>query len=57
MAIGALELLHHDVATVVAEWIAAMRIDPHNEFIHMLLAKLGFLGDQRLKQISAGSFV
>jgi uncharacterized membrane protein (DUF2068 family) len=57
VAIGALKLLHHDVATVVAEWARAIRIDPHNEFIHMLLARLGFLDDQRLKEISAGSFV
>jgi uncharacterized membrane protein (DUF2068 family) len=57
MAIGALKLLHHDVATVVAEWIRAIRIDPHNEFIHALLARLGLLDDQQLKEISAGSFV
>ncbi len=57
MAIGALRLLHHDVATVVADWTKAFRIDPHNEHIHALLAKLGFLDDERLKEISAGSFV
>ena len=34
-----------------------MRIDPHNEYIHSMLAMLGVLDDHRLKQISAGSFV
>ena len=57
MAIGILKLLHRDVATLAADWIAAMRIDPHNEYIHSLLAMLGVLDDHRLKQISAGSFV
>ena len=57
MAIGALKLLHRDVAALAADWIAAMRIDPHNEYIHSMLAMLGFLDDHRLKQISAGSFV
>jgi uncharacterized membrane protein (DUF2068 family) len=57
MAIGVLRLLHHDVAAVAADWIAAMRIDPHNEHIHSMLAMLGFLDDHRLKQIGAGSFV
>jgi uncharacterized membrane protein (DUF2068 family) len=57
VAVGVLKLLHHDVAGVVADWITAMRIDPHNNHIHWLLAKLGVLDDHRLKQISAGSFV
>jgi uncharacterized membrane protein (DUF2068 family) len=57
MAIGVLKLLHHDVAALAADWIAAMRIDPHNEHIHSMLAMLGLLDDHRLRQISAGSFV
>ncbi len=57
MAVGVLKLLHHDVAAIVANWITAFRIDPHNEHIHLLLTKLGVLDDHRLKEISAGSFV
>jgi uncharacterized membrane protein (DUF2068 family) len=57
VAVGVLKLLHRDVASMAAEWITALRIDPHNEHIHWLLAKLGVLDDHRLKQISAGSFV
>ena len=57
MAFGVLKLLHHDVAAVVADWVTALRIDPHNEYIHLMLSKLGVLDDHRLKQISAGSFV
>ena len=57
VAVGLLKLLHRDVAGVVADWISALRIDPHNEHIHWLLAKLGVLDDHRLKKINAGSFV
>jgi uncharacterized membrane protein (DUF2068 family) len=57
MAFGVLKLLHHDVAATVTEWVTALRIDPHNEYIHGMLSKLGVLDDHRLKQISAGSFV
>jgi uncharacterized membrane protein (DUF2068 family) len=57
LAIGALKLLHHDVAKLAEEWIAALRIDPHNEHIDWLLSKLSGVNDHRLKQISAGSFV
>ncbi|HEX4146489.1 MAG TPA: DUF2127 domain-containing protein [Pirellulales bacterium] len=56
-AFGVLKLLHHDVAGIATDWIAALRIDPENEHIHLLLAKLSILDDHRLKQISAGSFV
>jgi uncharacterized membrane protein (DUF2068 family) len=57
VAVGALKLLHRDVASMAAEWITALRIDPHNEYIHWLLGKLGVIDDHRLKQISAGSFI
>ena len=57
VAVGLLKMLHHDVAGTVADWISALRIDPHNDHIHWLLARLGVLDDHRLKQISAGSFV
>ena len=53
LAVGVLKLLHHDVAGLASEWITALRIDPHNEYIHWLLAKLGVLDDHRLaKQIT-----
>ena len=57
LAIGALKLLHHDVARAAEDWIAALRIDPRNEHINWLLSKLSGVDDRRLKQISAGSFV
>ena len=56
-AFGVLKLLHHDVAGIAADWIASLRIDPENTYIHLLLAKLSILDDHRLKEISMGSFV
>ncbi len=57
VAIGVLRLVHHDVAQTLAAWSAAVRIDPHNEYLHALLARLGLLSDQQLQEISAGSFI
>ena len=57
LGIGALRLLHKDAATVVAHWIDIFRGDPHNHFIHLLLAKLSILDDRRLKELSVGTFV
>lgn len=56
VAIGALKLLHRDVAETLARWIAVLRVDPENRFLHGLLVKLGFLDDRKLKEISAGTF-
>ena len=38
--IGALNLLHKDVADVVTRWVELLRIDPENRFIHGILGKL-----------------
>jgi len=57
LGIGALKLLHKDVATVVEHWINVFRVDPHNHFINLLLAKLSILDDRRLKELSIGTFI
>jgi uncharacterized membrane protein (DUF2068 family) len=56
VAIGALKLLHKDVASEVERWINYLRVDPHNHLIDKLLAKLGLLDDRKLKELSVGTF-
>lgn len=56
VGIGALKLLHRDVAEVAAEWIDALRIDPDNRYIHWVLVKLWSVDEHKLKEISAGTF-
>ena len=56
VAIGALKLIHDDVAETVARWVSAIRIDPDNRFIHRLFVKLAQIDDRKLEAISAGSF-
>lgn len=57
VGIGALRLLHKDVASVAGHWINAFRVDPHNRFIHWLLAKLPMVDDRKLKELSVGTFI
>lgn len=57
LGIGALQLLHIHVATIIARWIDIFRVDPHNHFIHLLLAKLSILDDRRGKELSVGTFI
>jgi uncharacterized membrane protein (DUF2068 family) len=57
VGIGALKLLHKDLAAVVEHWINVFQVDPHNHFIHKLLEKLAILDDRRLKELSVGTFL
>ncbi len=38
IGIGALKLLHKDVASEVERWVNYLRVDPQNYYIHKLLA-------------------
>jgi uncharacterized membrane protein (DUF2068 family) len=56
VAIGALSLLHENVAAKATHWIAAWRVDPRNSFIHSVIRKLWKVDDTKLVEISAGTF-
>jgi len=55
VGIGALSLLHENVAAQLNLWIAVLRVDPNNHFIHMLIRKLWTVDDKRLVEIGAGT--
>ena len=57
VGVGALRLLHKDVAVIAEHWINAFQVDPHNHFFDLLLTKLGNVDDRRLKELSIGTFV
>jgi uncharacterized membrane protein (DUF2068 family) len=56
VAVGALKLLHRDVADTLSHLVQSIRADPDNHFIHKGLTKLGGLDDHKLEEISVGSF-
>jgi uncharacterized membrane protein (DUF2068 family) len=57
LGIGALELLHKNVAALVVHWITVFQVDPHSHYMNLLLAKLSILDDRRLKELSVGTFI
>jgi uncharacterized membrane protein (DUF2068 family) len=57
LGIGALRLLHKDVAAEISQWIDVLRVDPHNHYIQLLLDKLGMVDDRKLKALSIGTFL
>ena len=56
VAIGALSLLHKNVADAMMNLLDALHVDHDNNFIHGLVMKLGLFNDRKLAAISAGSF-
>lgn len=57
VGIGALNLLHKDLAATISHWIDILRVDPDNQFIHPILSKVFFVTPKQLKTLSAGTFV
>src|SRR6476646_314365 len=57
VGIGALRLLHRDVAALADHWVNAFRVDPHNRYLHWLLAKLPMVDDRKLKELGVGTLI
>jgi uncharacterized membrane protein (DUF2068 family) len=55
--IGALKLLHSDVAETVTHWLDVLRVDPDNRIILGLLARVVSVTPKQLEAASAGTFV
>jgi len=57
LGVGALKLLHKDLAAIVEHCINIFQIDPHSHYIQLVLAKSSIVDDRRLKEFSAGTFI
>ncbi len=57
VAIGAVRLLHRDLAATVAHWTEVLRVDPDNHYLHALLSRVFRVTPKQLKELSAGTFI
>ena len=57
VGIGALKLLHRDIAQTVTHWVDILRVDPDNRLIHRLLTRVLSVTPSQLRAASAGTFV
>ena len=57
LGIGALRLLHRDVAAELARWIDLLRIDPQNHYIQNFVARIAKVDARKLKELSIGTFL
>jgi len=55
VAVGALHLLHKDVAQEVRAWVTQIHVDPDSRHVDRLIGLLMPLDDRRLRAISAGT--
>jgi uncharacterized membrane protein (DUF2068 family) len=56
MALGVHHLLRGDIATTLERWVHAVRIDPHNHYIHAAISSITGLPPRRLEELSVGTF-
>jgi uncharacterized membrane protein (DUF2068 family) len=57
LAVGALRLLHKDLADEITHWINLFGVAPAHRYVQMLLDKLALVNDRKLKAFSAGTFL
>ena len=57
VGIGALKLLHRDIAQTVAHWVDILRVDPDNRIIHRILTRVLAVTPAQLRAASAGTFI
>lgn len=57
VGVGAVALLHHDVADTALEVVDALRVDPDNRYIHAALERILNVTPKQLREISAGTFI
>ena len=57
VGVGAVKLLHRDIAQTISDWVDFLRVDPDNRFIHGILTRLLRLSPAQLKAASVGTFI
>jgi uncharacterized membrane protein (DUF2068 family) len=57
VAVGALKLLHRDVAETVTHWVRLLRVDPEDRHIHAFLSRIFRITPKQLHELSLGTFI
>jgi uncharacterized membrane protein (DUF2068 family) len=57
VGIGALHLIHRDIADTIANWVDVLRVDPDNRYVHRLLTRALSITPRQLEAASAGTFI
>jgi len=55
--IGAIRLLHKDLASTAMHWVQVLRVDPDNRYIHGILVRIFRVTPKQLRELSVGTFI
>jgi uncharacterized membrane protein (DUF2068 family) len=55
--LGALKLIHRDIAALVERWVEILRLDPHGRYIAMLLEKASNIAPNKIAALGMGSLI
>jgi uncharacterized membrane protein (DUF2068 family) len=55
--IGAIRLLHKDLASTAMHWVQVLRVDPDNRYIHGVLVRIFRVTPRQLRELSVGTFI
>jgi uncharacterized membrane protein (DUF2068 family) len=56
VGIGAVKLLHKDMASELLRWADIFRVDPNNHYFQRLLERFSILDARKLRELSVGTF-
>ncbi|HEV2577761.1 MAG TPA: DUF2127 domain-containing protein [Acidobacteriaceae bacterium] len=56
LGVGALKLLHHDIASVILHISEVLKIDPENRLVGVVMSKADLIGAPQLKHFSVLTF-
>jgi uncharacterized membrane protein (DUF2068 family) len=57
LGVGALKLLHKDVAGAIEHWVELLRLDPSNYYIDAALEKVSRVTPDKIKELGLGSLI
>jgi uncharacterized membrane protein (DUF2068 family) len=57
VGIGAIKVLHKDLANTVIHWVRVLRVDPDNQYVHRILERIFRITPKQLKELSVGTFL
>jgi uncharacterized membrane protein (DUF2068 family) len=57
IGIGALRLLHRDLAGTAMHWAQVLRVDTDNRYIHGVLVRIFRVTPKQLRELSVGTFI
>ena len=57
VGIGAIKLLHKDLAGTVLHWTNLLRVDPDSRFVHRFLVRILRVTPKQLRELSIGTFL